>query len=100
VTLNRSIGSYTEMYATERDARRVRGVVSVVNHLEVRLPPAYERTDADLVGAATDALRWNTMVPDDRISVSANSGRLTLTGEVPFTISGRRRTMRSGHWSE
>jgi osmotically-inducible protein OsmY len=84
VTLNGSIGSYTEMYAAERDARRVRGVVSVVNDLEVRLPPAYERTDADLVGAAQDALRWNTMVPDDRISVFADNGRLTLTGEVPF----------------
>lgn len=84
VTLNGSIGSYTEMYAAERDARRVRGVFSVVNHLEVRLPPAYERTDADLVGAAKDALRWNTLVPDDRISVSADDGRLTLTGEVPY----------------
>ena len=71
VTLNGSIGSYTEMHAAERDARRVRGVFSVVNHLEVRLPPAYERTDADLVGAAKDALRWNTMVPGDRISVSS-----------------------------
>jgi osmotically-inducible protein OsmY len=84
VTLNGSIGSYTEMYAAERDARRVRGVFSVVNELEVRLPPAYERTDADLVGAAKDALRWNTMVPSDRISVSSDDGRLTLRGEVPY----------------
>ena len=84
VTLNGSIGSYTEMHAAERDARRVRGVFSVVNHLEVRLPPAYEQTDADLVGAAKDALRWNTMVPGDRISVSSDNGRLTLRGEVPY----------------
>jgi len=84
VTLNGSIGSYTEMHAAERDARRVRGVFSVVNHLEVRLPPAYEQTDADLVGAAKDALRWNTMVPGDRISVSSDYGRLTLRGEVPY----------------
>src|SRR5438132_13645951 len=52
VTLNGSIGSYTEMHAAERDARRVRGVFSVVNHLEVRQPHAYERTDADLVGTS------------------------------------------------
>ena len=56
VTLKGSIGSYTEKYTAERDARRVRGVVSVQDDLEVRLPPASERTDADLAGAAKDAL--------------------------------------------
>jgi osmotically-inducible protein OsmY len=41
VTLMGSIGSYTEKYAVERDARRVAGVVSVIDDLDVRLPPAY-----------------------------------------------------------
>ena len=84
VTLGGSIGSYTEKYTAERDARRVRGVVSVFNYLEVRLPPASERTDADLAGAAKDALRWNVSVPDERLSVSADHGLLTLTGEVAY----------------
>jgi osmotically-inducible protein OsmY len=84
VTLMGSIGSYTEKYAVERDARRVAGVVSVIDDLDVRLPPAYERTDADLVGAAKDAMRWNVSVPDDRISVAADNGLLTLRGDVPY----------------
>jgi osmotically-inducible protein OsmY len=84
VTLRGSIGSYSEKYTAERDARRVRGVVYVVDDLEVRLPPAYERTDADLAGAAKDALRWNTSVPHERISVTADNGLLTLTGEVAY----------------
>lgn len=84
VTLSGSIGSYTEKYAAERDARRVRGVVSVVDNLEVWLPPAYQRTDADLAGAAKDALRWNASVPDERISVAADNGLLTLSGEVAY----------------
>jgi osmotically-inducible protein OsmY len=84
VTLNGSIGSYTEKYAAERDARRVSGVLSVQDDLEVRLPPAYERTDADLAGAAKDALRWNASVPDERLSVSADNGVLTLSGEVAY----------------
>jgi len=84
ITLSGSIGSYTELYAAERDARRVRGVVSVVDELEVRLPPAYERTDADLAGAAKDALRWNVLVPSEGISVTADDGRLTLMGEAEY----------------
>jgi osmotically-inducible protein OsmY len=84
VTLSGSIGSYTEKYTAERDARRVRGVVAVFDNLEVQLPPAYERTDADLAGAATDALRWNASAPDERISVAAEHGLLTLTGEVAY----------------
>lgn len=84
VTLSGSIGSYSEKYTAERDARRVRGVVSVADNLEVRLPPAYMRTDADLAGAAKDALRWNGSVPHERISVAADNGVLTFTGEVAY----------------
>jgi osmotically-inducible protein OsmY len=84
ITLSGSIGSYTELYAAERDARRVRGVVSVVDELEVRLPPAYKRTDADLAGAANDALRWNVLVPSEGISVTADDGRVTLMGEAEY----------------
>jgi len=84
ITLSGSIGSYTELYAAERDARRVRGVVSVVDELEVRLPPTYKRTDADLAGAANDALRWNALVPSEGISVTADDGRVTLMGEAEY----------------
>jgi osmotically-inducible protein OsmY len=83
VTLSGSIASYTEKWAAKRAARRVRGVTSVVDNLEVRLPPARERTDADLAGTASDSMRWNSLVPDDLITVSVAKGRVTLTGEVP-----------------
>src|SRR5882762_3244971 len=73
VTLSGTIGSYTEKYTAERDARRIRGVVSVFDNLEVRLPPAYERTDADVAGAAKDALRWNVSV-----RMSASRSRPTM----------------------
>jgi len=84
VTLSGSIGSYSEKHTAERAAKRVRGVVSVVDSLIVQLPPAYLRTDADLAGAAKDALRWNTAVPHERVSVAADDGVLTLSGEVAY----------------
>jgi osmotically-inducible protein OsmY len=84
VTLGGSIASYTEKWQAKRAAQRVRGVTSVINNLEVELPPADERTDADLAGTANDSLRWNKLVPDELISVAADNGRLTLRGEVPY----------------
>jgi osmotically-inducible protein OsmY len=84
VTLSGSIASYTEKWAAKRATQRVRGVVSVVNNVEVRLPPDDERTDADLAGTASDALRWNRLVPHELIWVAAVQGRLTLTGDVPY----------------
>jgi osmotically-inducible protein OsmY len=84
VTLGGSIASYTEKWQAKRAAQRVRGVISVINTLEVELPPADERTDADLAGTASDSLRWNKLVPDELISIAAANGRLTLTGEVPY----------------
>jgi osmotically-inducible protein OsmY len=83
IKLSGSIGSYSEMHQAERDARRVWGVVAIVNDLDVRLPPASQRTDADLAGAARDALEWNALVPPG-IGVTADHGRLTLTGEADY----------------
>ncbi|MBV9357224.1 MAG: BON domain-containing protein [Chloroflexi bacterium] len=82
--LQGSIGSYAERDAVKRDASQISGVGVVVDELEVRLPPEPARTDADLVGAARDALKWSTQVPDERLSVTARWGRLTLCGEVRY----------------
>jgi osmotically-inducible protein OsmY len=84
VTLGGVIGSYSELNALERDVRRVSGVVSVVDHLEVRLLPADERTDADLIGAAKDALEASALVPDDHVWATVDNGRVTLFGEVEY----------------
>jgi len=84
VTLGGSIASYSEKWAAKRATRRVLGVISVIDDVDVQLPPDEERTDADLAGTANDALRWNRLVPDELISVSAANGRLTLTGNVPY----------------
>ncbi|SRR5258707_1014296 len=84
VTLRGSMASYTEKWAAKRATRRVLGVILVIDNVEVQLPPAEERTDADLAGTANDALRWNRLVPNELISVSAANGRLTLTGDVPY----------------
>src|ERR1700731_634407 len=50
------VDSYTKKWAAEEAALRVRGVKAVANDIEVRLPGAAERTDADIAAAALRAL--------------------------------------------
>src|SRR3977135_3756046 len=52
VTLTGWVDSYMKRWAGEDAAHRVRGVVAVVNDLEVRLPTSAERTDPDIAAAA------------------------------------------------
>ncbi len=84
VTLQGSIASYAERDAALRDVAHVAGARTVVDELELRLPAESQLTDADIVGAARDALRWSSQVPDERVTVSAHWGRVTLGGEVPY----------------
>jgi BON domain len=94
VTLGGSIGSYTEKWQAKRASQRVRGVISVINNLEVELPPADERTDADLAGTASDSLRWNKLVPHELISVTASRSSALSTKssrEVPIRTSSASR---------
>jgi osmotically-inducible protein OsmY len=63
---------------------RVYGVKAVANDLAVRLPTASERTDTDIAQAAVSALRWNTLVPTDRVTVSVAKGWLTLSGTLDW----------------
>jgi len=41
-----------------------------------------ERTDADIAWAAANALAWNALVPQERISVSVTHGWVVLEGAV------------------
>jgi osmotically-inducible protein OsmY len=43
-----------------------------------------KRSDTEIAQAAVHALRWYSLVPNDRIKVEAEDGRVTLTGEVDW----------------
>lgn len=77
VTLTGWVDSYSKKWAAEEAAHRVRGVKAVANEIEVRLPNASERTDADIAAAAARALL-------DRLDVTVAKGWVTLKGEVEW----------------
>src|SRR5467141_2117501 len=86
VTLTGWVDSYTKRWAAEEGALRVRGVKAVANDIEVRLPSASQRTDADLAAAALRALEWDAFIPADRVKVTVSKGWVTLEGEVDWAF--------------
>lgn len=86
VSLTGTVKSYAEKLQAARAARRVVGVRSVDNHLAVRLPDASPPDDRAIFEAAQHALRWNILVPRERIQVGVRDGWVMLAGIVgwPF----------------
>jgi osmotically-inducible protein OsmY len=84
VTLEGVVDSYPEKWAAERAAKRVSGVKALALDLEVKLPGSGKQTDADIAEAAENALKWDVLVPQDRIKVTVQKGFLTLEGEVDW----------------
>jgi len=82
VTLAGYADSYHDKWKAEQVVSRVKGVRGIANDIEVRLPTAAERPDPEVARAALDALKWNVLVPDDRIKVKVEKGWVTLEGDV------------------
>ena len=84
VVLRGTVGSFAQRYAAVSDARHVEGVYDVDDHLHVRILDADRRADADIRGAALEALDRDTEVPSNLVDVKVSDGWLTLTGEVSW----------------
>jgi len=84
VTLRGNVASYAEKVTAERVTLRVYGVKAVANDLAVHLINAFERTDTELAQATVAALKWNTMVPNDRVTVTVSNGWLALNGTLDW----------------
>lgn len=68
----------------ERAARRVYGVLAVVDELVVRLADSDARTDEDIGADCVAALKHHSLVPADRIKVTVDAGRVALDGVVDW----------------
>lgn len=84
VTLTGHLNSFAEKFAAERAARRVAGVRGIAVELDVKISARHKRSDSEIAQAATNALRWNSFVPDDKIQVEVDNGWITLRGTVDW----------------
>ena len=84
VTLRGNVGSFAEKTAAERVALRVYGVKAVADDLAVHLPSGFVRTDTEIAQAALAVLKWNTILPEDRITLTVTNGWVTLNGTLDW----------------
>ena len=82
VTLTGNISAYPKKLAAVEAAHRVFGVHDVVDDMKLRIPSMWERTDADIANAVRNTLKWDVLVPDDRITTTVANGAVTLQGTV------------------
>ena len=82
VTLTGTVSSWAKRIAAQEAAHRVFGVLDVANDVTVRVPGTLTRTDTDLAQAVRHALKWDVMVPEQRITSTVSNGWVTLDGTV------------------
>ena len=90
VTLTGFVRSYMQKYQAETDAKRVAGVIGIVNDIEVRLPGVDERSDPEIARDAIAQIKSELPYSWDRIRVVVNRGWLTLEGEVEWNYQRER----------
>ncbi|HUL48865.1 MAG TPA: BON domain-containing protein [Gemmatimonadales bacterium] len=84
ITLQGTVTNYAQRVTAEALAHRVREVRSVKNTLDVVLPVASRRSDAEITDAVTRVLQWNASVPRDKIHVRVVDGWVQLSGMVEW----------------
>lgn len=84
VTLRGSVTSYPQKRAAGADAGRVLGFAGVDDALEVDLPQASRRSDAELRAAVEATLATNCELGSSTVEVRAEDGWITLTGRVTW----------------
>lgn len=84
VTLTGYVSSYPQKLTVERIVSHIKGVRGYAEEIEVRLAGRVGGADDEIARRAVNALRWSTMVPDDRVQVKVQRGWITLTGTLEW----------------
>ncbi len=96
VTLQGSAPSYRSKWAAADAARRVRGVYSVDNRIEVRLPAPI--TDQRIANDIREALMRDSDLDSSGIRVQVREGHVILSGTVP-TNWAKSRAEENARWT-
>lgn len=88
VTLSGRVDSYWTKKAAENAAKRVKGVKGVAQDIVVKYP-GMDRTDTDIADAAVRAIKWNTTIPDEMVTVKVENGWVVLEGDVHWNFQKR-----------
>ncbi|WP_242084911.1 BON domain-containing protein [Aestuariivivens sediminis] len=86
VTLTGVVDSYSKKIAAENAAKRVYGVKAVAEDIEINYSPGFSKSDTDIAKNVVNTLKWDTSVPDDKISIKVENGQVYLSGTVDWSF--------------
>lgn len=84
VTLSGMVKIYSQKMAAEHAVKKVAGVKAVAEEIQVGNSPLFRKSDPELAEAVLHALKWNTLVPDEKIMVKVEDGVVSLEGELDW----------------
>jgi osmotically-inducible protein OsmY len=84
VALSGQVDTYSKKALAERATKKVTGVKAIAEDIQVGISPDYRKTDMDVAQAVLNALKWNTMIPDEQIMIRVEEGNVKLEGELEW----------------
>ncbi len=84
VTLSGQVDAYSKKILAEKTTKKVAGVKAIAEDIQVGISPVYKKTDTEVAEAVVNALKWHTMIPDEKIKVSVEDGNVKLEGDVEW----------------
>lgn len=84
VTLTGAVSSHAKKIAAQEAAHRVPGILDVANDIDVKPVGMFARTDTQIASAVRNALEWDALVPNERITSTVSNGWVTLEGVVDY----------------
>jgi osmotically-inducible protein OsmY len=84
VSLTGVVDSYAKKMQAEHAAKRVIGVKALVEHIEVKIPNQWTKTDIEIANDVLEILKSNFYVPYKHLKITVENGWVTLDGELPW----------------
>ena len=84
VTLTGNVPTYDEKLNAEKLSLKISGVRGLIDKLDVKPGTGLKKDDQAIAEAALNALKWYSLVPEEKIKVKVSDGWITLSGEVDW----------------
>jgi osmotically-inducible protein OsmY len=84
VTLSGTVDRYAKKLAAERAVLRVQGVRALAEDIEINVYSGGLARDTEIAARVVDALESDPSIPQTRVKVRVENGRVTLTGSLDW----------------
>jgi osmotically-inducible protein OsmY len=84
VTLTGHVRSFSDKVTVREIVERIPGVRAIADEIEVRPIGAHITADDEIAKRIVNTLKWNSSVPEEKITITVTKGWVTLEGDVEW----------------